>query len=495
MRFLSAWALVLLAMPVWTQQDELGAKSARGREAMASGRFAEAAVIYAELVKALPDNPGLLLNLGMARHMAGQHRQAIAPFQAAVKLEPALLPAWLFLGASHLKLEETAKAIAPLEKVVALQTDHKEARQMLADALFSLDRFEPAAEHYRQLAELDPQNPRFWYGAGKSCELLSRRAFSELEKIAPESPYWLALAAGTRMAQQQYSGAFFFYRQALEKMPNLRGLHAAIAEIYKRTTHPDWAAIEEEKERKLGPPDCKSAKVECEFARRRYREVLAGTAGQKTAETFYWRSLAYNELALEAFTRLAQLGPTAEMHQLMAEAHRNQGRHQEAVKEWREALKFSPHNPDIQRDLAISLHQSRDYDGAQALLRDLLKRHPNSAELNFLIGDSLLNSQQAEKAIPFLKKSVQSDPNVLATQASLARALMQIGQAAQAIPHLQAALPIDDDGSLHYQLARACQSTGQQELAREALQKYQQIVKSEREQRQKLEQEMKITPP
>ena len=227
----------------------------------------------------------------------------------------------------------------------------------------------------------------------------------------------------------------------------------------------------------------------------RGRELLAAARTLKTAESYYWQSLAYNELAGRAFSRLAQLPPSAEMHELTAEIHRSQGRHREAVKEWQEALKSSPEDPRLRRELAVSLHQSRDFQAAQALLQDLIKAEPNSVELNFLLGDTLLNLQQGEKSIPFLKKAVQQDPALLPAQASLARAYLQIGAGNQAIPHLQAALPIDDDGSLHFQLARAYQAAGQQELAKQTLQKYQEISQSSRAQRQKLEQEIQIIPP
>ncbi len=491
----SAARLLLVPVLLCAQSDELALKSQRGKEAMAAGRFAEAATIYSELVRDLPDNPGLLMNLGLAQHMAGQYRKAIPPLDAAVKLEPKLLPAWLFLGASHLKLGQPAKAIAPLEKVLELDANQKDARGMLADALFSLDRLERAAAEYRKVSELELDNPKGWYGLGRSFDALSRRAFAEIEKAAPESEYWLALVAGTRVAKQQYSSAFFFYRQALEKQPKMRGIHGALADVYKRTGHPDWAATEEARERALGAPDCSQARIECDFARGRYREVVEAAKGQKSAAAYYFASLAYNELALEAFSRLAQLPSSAELHQLMAESHRNQGRHSEAVKEWRETLKLSPGDPGIERELAVSLHQSRDYEGAQALLQRLLERDPYSAEVNFLLGDSLLNSQQPEKAIPYLKKAALSDPKVLAAQASLGRAYIQAGQAAQAIPHLKAALPLDDDGSLHYQLARAHLAAGRQDLAKEALEKYQQILKATAEERQKLEKQLQITPP
>ena len=55
---------------------------------MAAGQYAEAVPVYRDLVKAVPGNPGLLLNLGMALHLSGQDGEAIAPLEAALKLTP-----------------------------------------------------------------------------------------------------------------------------------------------------------------------------------------------------------------------------------------------------------------------------------------------------------------------------------------------------------------------------------------------------------------------
>ncbi len=486
---------VLLAALLGAQAEDLALKSRRAKELMAAGRFEEAIPIYRELVRAVPGNPGLLMNLGIAQHMAGRHRGAIEQFRAALKLEPGLTPAWLFLGASYLKLGRPAAAIEPLQKVVQAQPGHSEARQMLGDALLSLDRYQPAAVHFGKLAELQPENPRAWYGLGRSYEALARRAFEQLEKLAPESPWWLALAAESRSKQQQYSSAFYFYRQALARQPEMRGLHAALAEIYRKTGHQDWAAIEEQRERALKPPDCASRKLECGFLAGRFREVTAAGARAKTAESLYWQSRAYNELALDAFARLGSLPPSVEIHELLAEIHRNQGRHLEAAKELREALQLSPGNPRLLRHLAASLHVSRDYQAARPLLEDLVKREPDSAHLNFLLGDCLLNLQEPERAIAYLKKAVEREPKMLPAHSALARAYLQAGQGAQAVPHLKAALPLDEDGSLHYQLARAYQSGGQPELAKEMLKKYQEIRNSAQAQRRALEEEVQITAP
>jgi len=462
---------------------------------MAAGRFQEAIPVYQDLVRALPNNPGLLMNLGLAQHMAGQDRQAVQQFEAVLKLDPNHLPAFLFLGAARLELGEPARALPPLQKVVTAQPANKEARQMLADALLATQRFEQAAEQLRRLAQLDPDNPKSWHGLGRCYEALSGRAFRQLEKIAPESPHWLALVAASRLHQRQYSSAYFFYREALTKPPILRGLHTAVAEIYRHTGHADWAAIEEEKEKKLPPPDCRREKLECDFRAARYQQVVAAASLQKTAPSYYWQSQACNELARQAFARLEQLPLSLELHQLLAETHRSQGRHLESAREWKAALALSPGRRALEKELAASLFLSRDYPAAQPLLEKLLAREPNSPELNHMLGDTLLSQQQPEKALTYLQRAVQSEPARLNAQASLARAYLQTGAAERAIPHLMTALSSDEDGSLHFQLARAYQATGRENLAKDALEKYQQLTKTARAQRRALEQQVQITPP
>jgi lipopolysaccharide biosynthesis regulator YciM len=63
--------------------------------------------------------------------------------------------------------------------------------------------------------------------------------------------------------------------------------------------------------------------------------------------------------------------------------------------------------------------------------------------------------RQPAKAIPCLEKAVEADPKQLRARAVLGRAYVDDGQPARAVLHLEAAHPTDEDGSLHFQLARA----------------------------------------
>ena len=479
----------------FSQSDDLAEKSQRAKEFMAEGKFTAAVPLYRELNLAVPNNPGLLLNLGMALHMAGDESQSILPLKAAVNLNPKLAPAWLFLGAARLQLGQATGAIEAAQKVLTLQPDHPGALEILATALLSLGRLAEAAEQYRKLADLAPESSPAWYGLGRSYESLAGRAFDDLQKVAPESAYWLALVAETRLREQQLSSAFYFYRSALEKMPTMRSLHAGVAEVYRQSGHPDWASLEQEKERRLPEPDCHAQTLACQFREGKFVALLASAKGSDTPESYYWRSRAYNELALQAFTRLGQLPPSSQQHELKAHIFSGQKRYADAAQEWREALKLSPADKQIQKQLAISLKFSQDYAGALPLFQGLLRGQPGSAELNYLAGETLLDLQRAEEAIPLLLRAVGRDPKLIAARKALARAYIAVGKASDAIPHLRAALAADEDGSLHYQLARAYQATGQTGLAKEMLEDYQEIQRSAAVATTTARRDTEITPP
>jgi len=99
-----------------------------------AGRFAEAAIVYRELLEVLPDNAGLRMNLGLALYSEGKLREAVSQFQAAVRQDGRLEPEWFMLGLEHLKLNETQQAVGDLERALRIDPGDKRARLELADA-------------------------------------------------------------------------------------------------------------------------------------------------------------------------------------------------------------------------------------------------------------------------------------------------------------------------------------------------------------------------
>ena len=131
-------------------------------------------------------------------------------------MQPALLPAWLFLGSNWLELGQPSKAAPALRKVVAGDPGNTTARTLLGEALLGVEQYQGAAVEFRAVTEQQPARARGWYGLGRSYEALARAAFAALERLDAESAYVLAVRADALAASQQSARAIQLYRQALE---------------------------------------------------------------------------------------------------------------------------------------------------------------------------------------------------------------------------------------------------------------------------------------
>jgi len=462
---------------------------------MAAGRFAEAAALYAEIVEALPDEPGMRLNLGMALSLSGRPQKALPHLEAARRLSPSLLPASLFLGVVHMDLGEPAQAVPPLQAFVAAEPGNADARGLLADALLTLGRNEDAADQYRALSAAAPEEPKAWYGLGRSHEGVAQDSFEKLEALAPESPWILLLVADSLVAQERDKGAFRLYREALEKEPGLAEAHEALAGIYERAGHEDWAATERDRAAALPAPDCRSETPECSFRAGRYRSTLEASGRAPDPQSLYWKSRAADALAREAFVRLEALAPSPEGALVRVQVLRSQRRYSESKDALRKAVEMWPDDVRLRNELATLLFIAREYDAARPVLANLLEGDPESAELNLLMGESWVESRQPALGLPYLERAVRRDPGVLRARAVLGRAYLDAGDAARAVPHLEAALPSDVDGSIHLQLARAYQATGQADQARSTRQEFQETRRKSEEEAQADEETFAISPP
>lgn len=452
----------------------LKAQADRAGEALQAGRFPEAIAILEDLVKQMPSDAGLHLNLGMALTMSGQPARAVPVLEHALSLQPDMLPGNLFLGLAHLEAGAPAKAVTSLEKVVAVDRDNAYARQGLAQAYATLAQHDRAIEQLDVLRRLQPDSPRLLAAVGRGYEQVARQAFEQLQELGPDSPHVWLLVADVLMAQEKYPQAFELLRKAQAALPGFPGIHESIAAIYAATDHADWARAEQDKAAG-NAPDCATLPVACAFLKGEHQDALRRTRGATQAAALYWRTRAANELAGSTFDALEQLPPSLERHLVRADILRGQGQTLPAADELRKALALSPGNPEIERDLAGALFAARKTDEALPLLARLVAASPDDPELAVGYAEMLVQTQQMDPAIPLLQKALSARPDLLPAHSALGRALVAKGDAAGAIPHLEKALPADEDGSLHYQLAQAYQRTGQADRAKATLQVYQQM--------------------
>ena len=455
---------VLLALAPASQAIDLATRSRTASRAMEQGQFDEAARIYRELLQALPTDPGLLMNLGMALAMGGHEADALDPLQRAVKLNPRLAPAHLFLGSSYLALGEPAKAIAPLQRAVAARPAEIEPRRMLAQAYAESGRALDAVTQLQRLTELAPKLPAGWFALGNAYNALTQAALASFERDPESSPWRRLLVADALYADGRYADAFAIYREVEPLLPAMTSIHESIARIYEHTKHPDWASVERAKGA-VPPAACVKQKALCEFRAGRHRAALAAAGRLTDPESRYWQARAATELALAAFKRLDALADSRERREVRATMARAERRYADAVAELKAALTFAPGDLDLLDDLGTAFYLARDYEQAVKTLAPVIAGQTDDPRLLTVYGDSLVQLQRVDEALPLLRRAVDRDPAYGMARQMLGRAYVLKGDFAAAIPMIESQLAADQDGSLHIQLANAYKATGQRQKA------------------------------
>jgi tetratricopeptide (TPR) repeat protein len=420
------------------------------RDLVAGGRLEEAIQLYEKLVRASPGDPQMLVNLSIVEYKAKRFRSAAAHAEAALQVAPRMTVANLFLGASYLELGLFKEATPRLEQFLSVAPADRNARLMLAEALLGSEQFDNALGHFQKSAEMLPDSPRVWYGLGQTYAALAERARQALARNAPDSSFRHALDGDAFLEQNRYGSAFAAYHKALSATPPLAGVHASLARVYRESGYKERADKEDAIERSAVLAEVPSAPGVSEYRAAR----------------------SYRQLSRDAYDRLRRLPPSLESHLHAARTFDALGQYVQAAAEWRAALRLAPEKIDLQMPLAWALYRSRDYESVLPLMAAQLKTEPDSLHANFLYGASLVNMERPQEAVRWLQAALTKNPDFRPAQAALGQALLRTGKAAEAIPYLTAAIEADEAGSVRFQLFRAYQVTGRQELAEKALSEY-----------------------
>jgi tetratricopeptide (TPR) repeat protein len=129
----------------------LGVCLAAGLGAATIGRnqvYQSGMTLWADTVAQAPDNPRAHLNLGQALFQAGRLPEAVASFEAALRLKPAYAEAHYNLGLAQSRLGRTTEAIGQFEEVLRLVPDHAAAHNDLGIALAQTGRPAEAEAHF-----------------------------------------------------------------------------------------------------------------------------------------------------------------------------------------------------------------------------------------------------------------------------------------------------------------------------------------------------------
>lgn len=185
----------------------------------------------------------------------------------------------------------------------------------------------------------------------------------------------------------------------------------------------------------------------------------------------YWESKADQTLAVAALTRAGEIEPNSpQMRILIGDVFRQKRRWGEAEAEYRKALALDPKSRSARLNLAIDLFTELKNEEALDLDKSLLAEVPDDPEANLLAGEILVQEHQYEQAEPYvarcgkLREDLQPRLHIL-----LGQIYSETGRIPEAISEYKLGLGNDQDGSLHYQLARLYQKSGNSAAASEQI--------------------------
>jgi tetratricopeptide (TPR) repeat protein len=187
-------------------------------------------------------------------------------------------------------------------------------------------------------------------------------------------------------------------------------------------------------------------------------------------ESFYWSILADQRLAVLALAYAGEVEPNSvRLHELLAESYRDREKYVEAEAEYKVALGINPHEFAALVGAATNYLQELRIDLAHEMIQNALAINSSDAEANYIMGEILFAEHKYSDAEPYLKAGLTTRAELIPRiHALLGQVYASQGDTKRAIEEYKLGLPSDDDGSVHYQLGRLYQRTGEETLAAEA---------------------------
>lgn len=151
------------------------------------------------------------------------------------------------------------------------------------------------------------------------------------------------------------------------------------------------------------------------------------------------------------------------------------GQAQQAIDQFKEALRITPANAEPHNNWAIVLSQAGQLPEAIAHYEQALRIRPLYAEAHANFGLVLLQVGRTEEAIQHYEQALQLQPNDAVSQSNLGNALAQTGKLQEAIAHYRQALLLQPDfAEAHNNLGAALERLGK---IPEAISHYQQALR------------------
>jgi superkiller protein 3 len=150
------------------------AEFTRAARLVDTGRLEAARVLLQKLRRQYPDNAGVLKKLGVVYQNQRLHEKALEAFKAAALIRPDDVDLQLTVASIYAGLEDPARALEHLERVLAQDSAQLRAYEGKGAVLATMGKYQEAIEAFEQGLSYDPHDSSLLLRLGRSQSELGR---------------------------------------------------------------------------------------------------------------------------------------------------------------------------------------------------------------------------------------------------------------------------------------------------------------------------------
>lgn len=355
----------------------------------------------------------------------------------------------------------------PLFAQAASDQSQIQKHAMQAQADLQNKRPDLAAEEFRAIVALDPQN------------LDARANLGVLEYF-----------------NNHYADAATDLRSAVERKPDLWKLQALLGMSEKRLG--DNAHAKTDLEQSFPHLEEKKFRVQAglELIEVDYALGELGKAAEvanvlrdldpTNPDIIYAAHRIYSDLSDETLLNLAMVAPnSARMHQIMAHELARQAKDEEAIAQYREALKLDPNRADIHYELAEILNTQSSKplrDEAEKEYKIALSENPFDEKSTCRLGEIAMRHSDPHAAAEYYTRALRLEPSDPVANLGMAKVYMSLHQPQKAEPLLEAAVRAEPfDPASRYRLGVVYREIGKADDSRRELAEFEKLKKMKQE--------------
>jgi tetratricopeptide (TPR) repeat protein len=412
-----------------------------------SSEWSFAVIRFQNALALSPNRPGLHVRLGEVYLHAGRLHQAAQEFEQELRINPNDLRAIVRRGEMKLIQGDTDAALEDWTQALAIDAPRAARVLGMNETGFGEGAIEQLPDSLRQRIQIAVPQLRARHDAAAKLALA-----------------FLAAQNGSSLADDTEPG------QSAKAAPLAQT--CLERDVHKALNTGQYSRVLSCLPRVLTPVSSGDFRIQVAQALFELGEyesalkALSGLSDQHAPRAFYWRARCFEKLATQAYLRLYEADPNSyRVHELTGDLEAAKANDGKAIEEYRMAVAMKPSVPNLHYSLGHLLWKDLKTDEARKELNAELELNPRHAGALHDLGGTYLLEHQPEKALMYLNRAVEAEPGDPDIHRDLGTAYADLHDYAKAEAEFKAAIAGDQDGSVHYKLARVYQAEGKKENA------------------------------